>query len=62
LEDFQQRLSSEHKEQLKSIAMAHDHMPDATDALQFTDEINKNNSARRSRARVFKLRSAILHC
>jgi hypothetical protein len=49
LEEFQQHLSLEHKEQLKSIAAGHDHTPDATDVLQLTDEINKKSSARKSR-------------
>ncbi|KAN0068786.1 ankyrin [Elaphomyces granulatus] len=48
LEEFQQQLSPEQKEQLKSIA-AHDHMPDATDVLQLTNEINEKSSARKSR-------------
>ena len=48
LEEFQQHLSPEEEEQLKSIA-AHDHTPNATDVLQLTNEINEKNSARKSR-------------
>ncbi|KAN0066982.1 ankyrin [Elaphomyces granulatus] len=51
LEEFQQHLSPEQEEQLKSIAThdTHDRTPDATDVLQLTNEINEKNSARKSR-------------
>ena len=48
LEEFQQHLSPEQEEQLKSIA-THDRTPDATDVLQLTNEINEKNSTRKSR-------------
>jgi siroheme synthase (precorrin-2 oxidase/ferrochelatase) len=49
LREFQQGLSPEHEEQLKSIAAAHEHTPNVTDVLQLTDEVNKKASARKSR-------------
>ena len=49
LEEFQQHLSPEQEEQLKSIATTHDRMSDATDVLQLTNEINEKNSTRKSR-------------
>jgi len=49
LEEFQRHLPPEQEAQLKSIAAAHHHEPDATDVLQLTSEINKKNSARKSR-------------
>ena len=51
LEEFQQHLSPEQEEQLKSIAThdTHDRTPDVTDVLQLTNEINEKSSARKSR-------------
>jgi hypothetical protein len=49
LREFQQSLSPEHEEQLKSIAATHEHTPNVTDVLQLTDEVNKKTSARKSR-------------
>jgi hypothetical protein len=49
LKEFQQGLSPEHEEQLKSIAATHEHMPDVTDVLQLADEVSKKTSGRKSR-------------
>jgi hypothetical protein len=55
LKEFQQGLSPEHEEQLKSIAAAHEHTPDATDVLRLTDEVNKKTSDRKSRVLADRL-------
>jgi hypothetical protein len=49
LKEFQQDLSPEHDEQLKSITAAHERTPNGTDVLQLTDEVNKKTSSRKSR-------------
>ena len=49
MKEFQQDLSPEHEEQLKSITAAHERTPNATDVLQLTDEVNKKTSSRKSR-------------